>query len=107
MLFLRAKRRGNDFTKESFAALTKAQMARKIGERRGEQRCALFRGPPPIAFWDASHLGAYREPRPQRLAAETGQRVSLQPTYRLLDKHTLKHRLRVSTRKLREVSCAK
>ena len=39
MLFLRAKRRGNEFTKESFAALTKAQMARKIGERWGEQRC--------------------------------------------------------------------
>jgi len=38
MLFLRAKRRGNEFTKESFAALTKAQMARKIGERWGEQR---------------------------------------------------------------------
>ena len=35
MLFLRAKRRGNEFTKESFAALTKAQMARKIGEALG------------------------------------------------------------------------
>jgi len=51
--------------------------------------------------------GAYRGPRPQRLVAETGQSASLQPAYRLLDKHTLKHRLRVSTRKLREVSCAK
>jgi hypothetical protein len=39
MLFLRAKRRGNEFTKESFAAFTKAQMSRKIGERWGEQRC--------------------------------------------------------------------
>jgi hypothetical protein len=40
MLFLRARRRGNEFTKESFAGLTKAQIARKIGERWGANSVA-------------------------------------------------------------------